>query len=61
MKKILIMMLMSQLLLFCYSFYEYYNNDPQLACVVEGLCLTYTIAVLFVLIKEKKIDDAESN
>ena len=55
------MMLMSQLLLFCYSFYEYYNNDPQLACVVEGLCLTYTIAVLFVLIKEKKIDDAESN
>ena len=54
-------MLLSQLMLFGYSFYEYYNNDPQLACVVEGLCSTYTIAALLVLIREKKIEDAESN
>jgi hypothetical protein len=58
---LLIMLVVSQLLLFSVSFYEYFHNHIKLFFIINVLNYTYCVATLFVLLKYKNEDDAKSD
>jgi len=57
--QLLFFLVCSQLVLFLYSFYQYFIGDISSSFFIQIVTFTYCLATLYILIKIKK--DAESN